>query len=83
METFETGTILCLSYRDQGCFLIGAQSSEAPMIYLRVTKVLNKEPAQAPKSYDSYGNRFPADFALLKRKLKTCVCRPYAKNFRW
>ena len=73
METFETGTILCPSYRDQGCFLTGARPPEAPMICSWATKILNKEPAWAPKSYDSYGNRFPAHFALLKQKHKTCV----------
>ena len=58
-----------------------------------VTKILNKEPAQGPKTYDSYGNslyatsnermtEFPANYVLLKGKRKMCVLRLYAKNFR-
>ena len=58
-----------------------------------VTKILNKEPAQGPKTYDSYGNslyatsnermtEFPANHVLLKGKRKMCVLRLYAKNFR-
>ena len=39
-----------------------AWSLEAPTICSRVTKILNKEPVWAPKTYDSDGNSLYAYF---------------------
>ena len=62
-------------------------------IYEFASKILNKVPAGAPKTYDSHGNsldatshegktEFPAYFALLKQKRKMCGRRSWAKSYR-
>ena len=42
--------------RGQGCCLMGARSPEDTTICPRATKISNKEPPWAPKTYDSYAN---------------------------
>ena len=55
-------TSIDLKTMTQGCCLAGTQSPEVPMICLRATKMLNKELARVPKTYDSYGNNLYAYF---------------------
>ena len=40
----------------QGCYLTRAWLPEAPTIYPRATKISNREPKWAPKTYDSLAN---------------------------
>ena len=70
-------SILCLyflslqfkfSVHPQGCCLTGTRSPEAPMICPQMTKISNKEPTWAPKTYDSFAkfqstnNKIPCSF---------------------
>ena len=40
----------------RGCCLTGVSSPEAPTIWPRATKIANKEPEQAPETFDSQDN---------------------------
>ena len=46
----------------QGCCLTRARSPEAPTIGSQGAKILNKEPARMPETYDSNGNNLYAYF---------------------
>ena len=44
------------SFFQQGCCLTGTCGTKAPTIYPRATKISNREPKWAPKTYDSQAN---------------------------
>ena len=48
-----------------------ASAPEAPTIWPRATKISNKEPKQAPKTFGERTTKFPAHSELLKQNRKT------------
>ena len=66
---------------------MSAQSPEVPTIYPQVTKISNREPEQAPKTYDSEANfqwtsnKISCSFRTLKAKtLSVCLSAVGKKN---
>ena len=53
---------------------MGARLLEAPNICLWATKILIKEPTRVPKTYDSYGNSFDANFYWMNNKIICSFC---------